>query len=200
MKKLYALLLAAGMSCTMAMGIPAFAEEAGTEASPAATVEINWEDLEAAALETAPESSWYTFDEIAVQMWVPDVLINLELTEEDVEAGYIGYFQTEDETAAIGIQYVDVDTMTLEEYAEALPDLGATEIESAQINGLPCITYDLEEADTMVIAFTTEMGYIFEVSFAPKSDEGFAAVAALVAGSIQPYEEGAEEALETEIG
>lgn len=190
MKKLVLLTVSALMIGGMAMTQSAFAEEAESEA---VTMEINWADFEAAALEVAPQSQWYTFDEIAVQMWVPDVLVNMELSEEDVENGYIGYFMTADESAAVGIQYVDVNGMSLEEYAAALPEFGATEIETMIINGLPCISYDLKENDTTALTFVTEMGYAFEVSFAPLSDEGFASTASLIAASIQASEEAVEE-------
>lgn len=198
MKKLFALAMAALMAGSMAMAQPVFAEE--TTAEAAAPTEVNWADVEAAALEAAPESQWYTFDEIAVQMWVPNVLINTELTEEDVNNGYIGYFQTEDQSAAIGVQYVDLSGMALEDYAATLPDYGASEIEMVTFNGLPAVSYTLAETDTMAITFMTQMGYAFEVSFSPMSDEGFQAVATFIGASIQPYEEaeGAAEGEEAE--
>ena len=185
MKKLFALALAALMVGNIAMTQPVFAEEA-------AALELNWSDFEEQVAASGVEGTWYTFNEIAVQMWVPDVLLNTELTEEDQEAGYIGYFQTEDQSAAIGVQYVDLSGMSLEDYAAVLPDYGASEIEIGLVNGLPAASYTLAESDTMAVTFMTEKGYAFEVSFAPMSDEGFQSVAALTAASIQPYEEGAE--------
>ena len=47
------------------------------------------------------------------------------------------------------------------------------------------VLYDLEENDTSVVAFATEAGYILEFSFAPVSDEGFAATVLLMVASIQ---------------
>lgn len=148
--------------------------------------EINWADVEAAAAEIVASGEFVTFDEIAVQMWIPTVMPAVELTAEDIEAGYIGYFCTEDESAAISVMYVDADGMELADYAALLPEYGATEIEEGIINGLATLTYTLPEQDTACVAFATEMGYILEVAMYPISDEGFAAVAGIVAASIQP--------------
>ena len=81
--------------------------------------------------------------------------------------------------------YADVNGMTLEDYKAQLAEIGATEIEDVIINGLPAVSYALEETDTACVAFATEAGYIFEVSGSPKSDEGFASVLMFVMASIQ---------------
>ena len=78
--------------------------------------------------------------------------------------------------------------MSLEDYKAALADNGATEVEDVTVNGLPAVTYVLEESDTACIAFTTEAGYVLEVAGSPKSDEGFAAILSFVMASIQSAE------------
>ena len=168
MKKLVALFLTAAM---MLCALPAFATE------------INWADLEAQSAETVAKGEFVTFDEISIKMWMPTVLSAVELTDEDKEGGYIGYYMTEDESAAIS-----VDGMSLEDYKAALADNGATEVEDVTVNGLPAVTYVLEESDTACIAFTTEAGYVLEVAGSPKSDEGFAAILSFVMASIQSAE------------
>lgn len=167
MKKLVSLVLVAVM---MMCAVPAFATE---------TTVVNWADLQEQGAETIARGEFVVFDEIAVKMWVPAGLNAVELTDEDKESGYIAYFMPEDESAALAVMYVDANGMTLEEYKALLPDTGATEIEDVIVNGMPAITYVLEENDTVCISFATEAGYIFEVSGAPKSDEGFSAVLAL---------------------
>ena len=173
MKKLVALFLTAAM---MLCALPAFATE------------INWADLEAQSAETVAKGEFVTFDEISIKMWMPTVLSAVELTDEDKEGGYIGYYMTEDESAAISVVYADVDGMSLEDYKAALADNGATEVEDVTANGLPAVTYVLEESDTACIAFTTEAGYVLEVAGSPKSDEGFAAILSFVMASIQSAE------------
>ena len=109
MKKLVALFLTAAM---MLCALPAFATE------------INWADLEAQSAETVAKGEFVTFDEISIKMWMPTVLSAVELTDEDQEGGYIGYYMTEDESAAISVVYADVDGMSLEDYKAALADNG----------------------------------------------------------------------------
>lgn len=185
-KKLIALVLAALMvlGCTAA-----FAEEVQA-------LELNWEDF-AQQIEEASEevkAAWagdfVTMEEIAMKIYVPTAFEQLELIDVDREEGYIAYFLLE-EDCAVAVQYMDMDGMTLEEYAQLLTgELGIEECHDAVVNGLPALFYSFteEEAETSVLAFATERGYILEVSFSPTNDEGFAAVATVMMGSIQAAE------------
>ncbi len=173
MKKLFALLLALCLLVPMAM-----AEET--------TLQVNWADLESVVTDAGLEGSFVTFDEIAVTMWLPAQLQSLELTDEYRESGYIGYFIDEEQTAAVAVVYVDVSGMTLEEYAEMLPDLGASEIAHLMINDIPALRYQLPENDTLNITFATDAGCFLEFTFYPLSTEGAAEVWTVVIASIQP--------------
>ena len=59
---------------------------------------INWADAESVTEEI--EGSWYTFDDVAVQLWVPDIFENADITEDDDES-LIGKFVLSDNSAAI---------------------------------------------------------------------------------------------------
>ena len=170
MKKLLALVLALLMLVSVAC-----AEE----------VSLSWENVAESAASIAGE--FKTFEEISVKIWIPDVLKETELSDEDKENGFIGYFMTEDQTAAVAVQYVDMSGMTLEDYQANLAETeGVSGIEAGTVNGLPAVSYEYN--GNGVVAFTTEMGYILEVSCGPLSDEGFAAVASIVICSIQAAE------------
>ena len=170
MKKLIALVLALLM-----LGSVACAEG----------VSLSWEEVSEAAASIAGE--FKTFEEISVKIWIPEVLKETELSDEDKASGYIGYFMTDDQTAAVAVQYVDVNGTTLEDYQAMLAETeGVSEIEAGTVNGLPAVSYEYN--GNGVVAFTTEMGYILEVSCGPLSDEGFAAVAPIVICSIQAAE------------
>lgn len=146
---------------------------------------LNWEDFEPALEAGGVTGQFYTFDEIAVKMWLPEGLNPVELTDEDKENGYIGYFQPEDQSATVAVMYVDVQGMSLEDYAAALPEYGATEIEVGTVNGLPCVSYELPEQDSVSVTFTTEAGYVLEVTCAPLSEENAELVWGAVVSSIQ---------------
>lgn len=184
MKKLFALILAA----LMVLGCAAVAS-----AEQEQTMELNWEDF-AKEIEASEEmkAAWsgdfVTMDEIAMKLYIPASFEQVELTDEDREAGYIAYFAM-GEDAGIGIQYVDMSGMSLEEYAQLLTE-DSIECTNAVVNGLPALAYSFTENDreTSVLAFSTEMGYILEIAFAPTNDEGFAAVATVLMASVQAAE------------
>ena len=184
MKKLFALILAV----LMVLGCVAVAS-----AEQAQTLQLNWEEY-AAEIEASEEAKatlagdFVTMEEIALKLYIPAAFEQVELTDEDREAGYIAYF-TMGEDKGVGIQYVDADGMSLEEYAQRLTEDGI-ECTNAVVNGLPALAYSFTEDDreTAVLAFSTEKGYILEIAFAPTNDEGFAAVAAVLMASVQAAE------------
>ena len=174
MKKLLCVLMALCLMTSFALA----------ESAP----ELNWEDFEPIMEQAGISGEFYTFDEIAVAIWIPEGLEPVELTDEAVEAGCIAYFTPEDESASVTVNYVNADAASLEEYAEALPQVGAEEIEMGLVNGLPCVSYNLPEQDAVCAAFTTEAGYILEVACWPMSEEGSEVIWGAVAASIQAVE------------
>ena len=166
--------------CLMLSATAVLAEEA-----PA----LNWEDFKTILTEAGVTGEFVTFDEIAVKIWIPEGMNAVELTQEDIDKGFIGYFAPEDQSASLSVVYVDTDGMTLEEYGENLANMeGVTEIEFGTVNGLPCVTYEIPEQSSMSIAFTTEAGYVLEVTCWPLGDENAMLVWGAVTASIQPEE------------
>ena len=184
MKKLFALILAV----LMVLGCTAVAS-----AEQAQTLVLNWEDF-AGEIEASEEAKaalsgdFVTMEEIALKLYIPAAFEQVELTDEDREAGYIAYFAM-GEDRGVGIQYVDVSGMSLEEYAQRLTEDGI-ECTDAVVNGLPALAYSFTEDDreTAVLAFSTEKGYILEIAFVPTNDAGFAAVATVLMASVQAAE------------
>ena len=174
MKKLVCVLIALCLVVTAAVAL--------AEAAPA----LNWEDVTPILEAGGVSGDFYTFDEIAMKIWLPEGMYPVELTEEDQENGYIGYFMPEDESGAVAVVYVDVSGMSLEEYAEYLAsEAGATEIEVGTVNGFPCVSYKLLEQDSVSVTFTTEAGYALEVTCTPLSEENAELVWGAVISSIQ---------------
>jgi len=148
---------------------------------------LNWEDFEPVLEAGGVTGQFYTFDEIAIQIWMPEGLNPVELTEDDVANGYIGYFMPEDQSAAVSIVYVDVKDMSLEEYGQYLAgEADVSEVEVGTVNGLPCVSYKMPEQDSVSVTFTTEMGYALEVTCTPLSEENAELVWGAVIASIQP--------------
>lgn len=175
MKKYFALFVALVLALT-AFG--AFAEE---------TPELNWSDFEPALEAGGVAGQFYNFDEVSVKMWLPEGLNPAELTDEDKENGYIGYFTDDEQSAVVAVMYVDVNGMSLEDYAAQLAEMDdVTEIEMGKVNGLPCVDYQMPSQDTLSIAFSTEAGYVLEVTCKPMSEENADLVWGAVISSIQP--------------
>jgi len=177
MKKLIAILISL---CLMLAAAGAFAETAITE--------MSWETVEPLLETYGLEGNFETFDEVAVQIWIPSSMTRSELTQEDVDKGFIAHFLDEDQTAQILVMYTDADGMTLEEYAKALPDDSVSDIEELVINDLEAISYTVEETDSITYAFEIENGYILDVTMAPKSAEGADIAWYIVASSIMEEE------------
>ncbi len=198
MRKLAAVLLA--MVMAMGTAMPAFAEESEAAEEAPALTELNWEQGEAFIEQAGLEGDFVTFDEIACKLWVPAELQALELTDEDREEGYIGYFQSEDESKVIAVQYVNMDGMDLDTYQANVEAMeGVTDLERGIFNGLEGLTYMMPDQDSGTLAFTTQMGYILEITYVPVSDaEFFNAVSASMC-SIQPVEEAGEAAEEETV-
>ena len=174
MKKLVCVLVALCLIATAAVAL--------AEAAPA----LNWEDVTPILEAGGVSGDFYTFDEIAMKIWLPEGMYPVELTEEDREKGFIGYFMFEDESGAVSVVYVDVSGMSLEEYGEYLAsEAGATEIEVGTVNGFPCVSYTLPEQDSVSVTFTTEAGYALEVTCTPLSVENADLLWGAVISSIQ---------------
>ena len=151
--------------------------------------EIHWREVEKAVSEAGLPGSSVSFDEIAIQMWVPDELKAAELTEDDREEGYIGYFMSEDEKAAAAVMYVDVGGTDLSSYKAMLEqDETVSGVDEGVLNGLACITYDIKEADASCAAFATQGGYILEFTFSPVSDEHYKMLFGVMLSSIRSIE------------
>ena len=170
MKKIFALMLALCLLCGAALAN-----------------ELTWDSVAETADQIA--GGFKTYDDIAVKIWIPEILQETELTDEDKEDGFIGYYMTAEGTAAVSVRYVNVDGQTLEAFeAELKENAEVSGIETGSVNGLAGLSYDIKGKDTACMAFATQKGYILEVACAPMSDEAFAAIAGLIISSIQSAE------------
>ena len=147
--------------------------------------EINWTDVDIAS--TGIEGSYYTFEDVAIMVWIPDLFENKDLSEDDVANGVIGKFEVSDGSAGIYAQYIQGNEgATMDELAASLEANGAAEIERCTLNGLDAVSYSIPGVDAVYVAFVTVSGNYVQFMFSPVSDEGFASVAQLITASIQP--------------
>lgn len=173
MKKLFALMMVLALSlCSFA----ALAE---------APTALNWSDFQ--AITDSVEGDFYTFSDYALQMWVPGYFQKNEISEEEAAQGFISYMTTPDGAYSMVIQALDVNGMSIDDYANAVSQVeGVSNVTRMTVNGLDCVNYDIKDKDVSCVSFTTQSGKVLEFSFSPVSDEGFASLVACMTASIQP--------------
>ena len=206
MKKLIAILLT--LAVLASLPVSAFAiKQPGTakktkipaeemtalEEEMSETVVFDWEESESIIQDIDLDGRFVTFDEIDAKVWLPDLYEECELTEEDLEEGYIGYYMTAEpedngEYCIVDMLYFDADCDSAEEYRDALLEWGYDSAELVELNGYEAVMYLDEEDgyDYWAIALATESGNIFEVSVHPVSSDEYVAVAYVILSSVQP--------------
>ena len=179
MKKLIAILMTIAMLCSVS--VSAFA------ATTTEVEEITWADVADTAAEVDPDAAFVQIADWNLCMWLPSIFSEQELTDEDIENGYISYLTLEDESAAVAItmEAVECDLETLQEGAL---EAGIEEAEVLMINGIKMLVYTDEENDIINAVCQDEDDVELWFTFWPASDEGFEAVAYLMIASLQPIE------------
>lgn len=170
MKKFLAVLLTLAMLMT---SVSAFAAE------------LNWSDLSEKAAEMDPNAQFCAIADTGLMMWVPSVFLAVELSEEDMEDGYIAVLTTEDESVEVYVFYMDLEGASLSDYIATAESYGYTDIGECTINGIPALAMTDPENDTGMLLFATDAGYAIAFGFYPFSDEGFQAVSLMMIGSLQ---------------
>ena len=180
MKKLIAILMTVALLCSLSVSAMA--------ATTTEMAELVWEDFAETAEAVDADAGFYQIADWDLYMWIPSIFAEQELTEEDIEYGYISYLTPEDESAAVAIIVDDDQGMSLEEWEQALNDAGY-ETEIGAINGIKALVYEDPEADTLhVLYILLDSDQTMEFIFWPMSDEGFAGVASIMIASLQSEE------------
>ena len=144
---------------------------------------LNWEDYKPWLEERNIQGHFQEFESVAMKMWIPDSLVPVELTDEDKQDGFLGYYENEDGSASVCIEYITPDIMSSDEdeaiaslpaldrftYKQLLEQVGASDIETISVNGLSATYYEQPDQDSATVAFVTEMGNILEITFSPVS-------------------------------
>ena len=136
--------------------------------------------------------SWYAFEDFGLQMYVPDIFLPYEVTEEQAAQGVIANFVTENNAALMTISYgaaVDVEGNTVE-YAEDLAPMftaaGASYVDVIVVNGYPMVTYMMADPDMLGYSVFFGDGTQLPITFAPASDASVATLAATMITTFQP--------------
>lgn len=155
-----------------------------TLTAAAAFADLSWNDNQQAAAQI--DGEFHTYDEPGLKCWIPTVLQQVDLSEEERKSGYIDYFATADDSSAVAVQYLHAGIHTVEEYCNMLnAHTDVSDINTISVNGLNAAIYAIKATDVTCISIPKGDGYVYEMTFYPMSDDGFSAVAVLIASSIQ---------------
>lgn len=174
MKKLIAMITALVLCLSLVSAVSA--EEVFT---------MDWEAMEAGIAEAGVEGEFYKLGGVNVLVWVPNFMELDELTDEDIENGFIAYFADENGASTLAVTLNEVD-MDIEAGMEFLIDAGVTEIEEVRINGLRALMYSYENdaGELRVGVSMFSKGYNLEFTFT-FGDEDFETTYVYIMSSIQ---------------
>ena len=167
MKKLFALMLALCLLCSVAM-----AEDA---------VEANWADVEAAAANYGGD--FVAIEEMSLKIWLPNGYSAYDPDEESAGKGIFRVYAPEDGSGAVALQYVEANGADVATAVNAIE--GASDAKPMVVNGLSCINFDMKDDDATCVAFGTQKGNLFVMIFAPMSSAAFAEIAPIMLASLQ---------------
>ena len=151
---------------------------------------IDWEESKKAIEEADVKGEFVTFDQLNAKVWIPDIYKPLELDEEDLANGMIGYYETEFEDGTYGailVSYDDYGITSAEEYVSFLLEKGYETAELVNLNGWKAAMYSSfdEEFDYACVSLATEAGKIFEVAVHPVSTDAYLGAAYIILSSVQ---------------
>ncbi|MBQ7487309.1 MAG: hypothetical protein IJT77_07435 [Clostridia bacterium] len=148
--------------------------------------EINWADYEADVASLGYGTNFITFDDVAVKMWMPDIMVQYEVDDESRASGVIDLYGNEDGSAGMVAMLIDGKYDDITELADEISK-SSEDVEVAILNGLGVLTYTTpDDPDTRYVAFLVESGEVFMLGLYPMTNETFETLASCMVASIQP--------------
>jgi hypothetical protein len=174
MKKLISIIVALMLAMSLTA---AFAEN---------VTEIKWADFSGSLADLGAGTDFITFDDVAVKMWMPNVMSRYEVDEDMKKANIVDLYSTEDGDFTMFAMIIDAQFNDISEFATSMADT-VKDPQLALINGLGTFSYTpADDPNTACVSFILESGKVFVIAFTPVADESLAAVAGLMTASIQP--------------
>lgn len=153
-------------------------------AAVAVADEVNWSSFEKYA--SIVGGQFYELDGLGLKIFIPDDMSYVE----DEEC--FAVFTSAEQDKAVAVNVGKAAVADLDELAAAITQIGARDIEHVVVNGMPCLSYLMD--DSLGEAFLTDDGYYIIVVANPYSEaeldsgEGFSLDAAMILCSIQRVE------------
>ena len=174
MKKLFCAILAVALMFTFA----ALAEQE--------TQTYNWSDYESLIDQLGAKGNFYEYKNKGFKLWIPESLAQFELTEDQINSGWIDVFSTEDQNLSIIVQFNQVeDVNTLQEFEKYAE--GQYEASSyAVINNFDVLMLLRKQGDTMTVVIPGEDNYFLQITYNGMTEQAFKNLTGISLASIQP--------------
>ena len=171
MKKLFALLLALCLMWSVAC-----AEEST----------VNWEDVQAVIESSGLEGDFWNLEDLGLDIWLPNDLQEVEVSEEDAAAGRLALFMPADQSAYLAVDVANVGGMTLDQFFANAQASEAEEVEMIHMNGLDAVVYKDAGNDLWSATLVDTNSNLINFIMGPASEEGSKDVFAIIISSLQP--------------
>ena len=135
--------------------------------------------------------SWYALGDLGPQLYIPDVYLPTEVTEELAANGIIANFMNEEMTTMFTVGYgqaLNVEgnvAESVEDLAAMYLSTGATNVDIIIVNGWPVVTYMMAEQDMLGYSVFFGDGTQCVTSFYPASDASVATLAGVMITTFQ---------------
>ena len=147
------------------------------------------EEQAEADVENELSGDYVVFDQLGLQIWLPEGLNAAEVSEEDAASGRLAAYVADDQTAYFTVDAVNAGEMTIDQlYENVTNDANSTDVEVLDCNGLTVVSCRNNQTDCFTGALVDTNSNIIMFSMGPASSEGADAVFYYVMASLQAAE------------
>ncbi len=176
MKKTLSLLLSLFLLLSLSSAV--FADELPSE--------FNWENVSRTVQEVFEgHHKFWTFDNVDAVIWLPDIFLPVELTEEDAANDVVGFFVEEESQAYVIFTYSEMSGLDLDALFNYFSQ-NDHDVKMVTVNGIPAILDRNAESNTFTLTFYTRDNMFFQVIASPISNTDSVQLYEMVFSSIQP--------------
>jgi len=158
----------------------AYAETADTAAADASIPQIVFDET------AAPyDGAWLTFDDDGFMLYLPNDWVDVDVTDEMLNAGTYYAATSADGAFAMTVSYTEeADMVSNADLAAQLTAVGYENVTQLVINGISAVGYDIGAQDVSGMAVLDGAGGMYVFSFTPASNETYAAVGQTIISSL----------------
>lgn len=162
-----------------------------TQAAVPEMVSFTWDEAKESARTADPDGRLVQVGDMQMCMWVPSIFQSYALPEGHPDA--VLWLATADGSASAAVSRVDSKGVSLMAWQKGLIRYGYTDAATISVNSLPALSYTDAARDTLNVICRIPGGDgMLQFAFHPISNQGFAALTALMVSSIQRFSAGAQ--------